>query len=144
MEPTQERRRLDAVAARFNVRFASSHASLDAHLNTLGTEAKVLEFLPMAAKAGNVSLPEEIAASNDDGIVVAIVVDGNRIELSIEPLGYLSADEVAGRYANITAKNGFFNYDFRFDAHGHGRVVLANTDEVHAALLSGWQIQVGR
>ncbi|MEM1129017.1 MAG: hypothetical protein AAGH83_00695 [Pseudomonadota bacterium] len=136
--------RARGIIARLNVKFARAHAVLDDILNETGGSAELLEFVPMAAKAGTASLPEETMADGDDNLAVAISPAKGVIEVTISALGFARAEEVAGRHANFRSHDGALDYDFRFDTTGTARLTLADSPSVRAGILSGWQILIER
>jgi hypothetical protein len=132
----------ERIVTRLNLRFAMAIAELEEGLRGAPALGEVLEFRPLAAQAGAAALPEEIAADNDDSIVVAISPRGELLEVQVAAVGFTRAEEVAGRRANFRTGDRTVDYDFRFDVTGQAAFNLAASREVRQALLQGWQVLI--
>ncbi len=143
MTGSDEADRAAGLRALIGVKFAMAHAEIDDALAD-ATAAEVLTFVPLAAATGVAELPDEIAASDDDSVVVGVANTAEGLTLQVSALGFVRAQELAGRRALLRAGAGLIAFEFRFDATGYGEVRLADGSEIRRALLDGWSILIGR
>lgn len=132
----------ERIVNRLNLRFAMAIAELEDELRGAPALGEILEFRPLAAQAGVAALPEEIAADNDESIVVAVSPRGELLEVQVAAIGFTRAEEVAGRRANFRTSDRVVDYDFRFDVTGQAAFTLSASREVRLALRQGWQVLI--
>lgn len=143
MTRPDERDPTAGLRALLGVKFAMAHAELDEAL-AAPAAAEIASFLPLAAATGTAELPERISAREDESLVIGVARRADGLTLQVTALGFVRAQELAGRRALLRTPDGVVAYEFRFDATGHAEVRLADTAETRAALLAGWSVVIGR
>ena len=101
----------------------------------------VSEFLPMAARKGDVQLPEEIRSGNDQLLILRFAPDAKGVTITVQADGFARAAQIRNAWARLFTENGLVDERFRFDARGGAQLRVSRAPEIVQSLLSGVSVE---
>ncbi|MBX2853776.1 MAG: hypothetical protein KTR21_02245 [Rhodobacteraceae bacterium] len=133
---------LTQAASRLKLEMLRAVVKSERNNSSLGRPKLVaLNFLPMAARKGQVQLPEEIRSANDQLLILRFEPDAKGVTIRVQADGFARAAQIRNAWARLFTENGLVDERFRFDAKGDAELRVSKAPEIVESLLSGVMVE---